>query len=646
MKAGSAKLTESVLTRRICHQIGIVDIESPIARLLWQCVGRIALKQTDGPVRFVGQLDRQELRHIADWLMAAIKDEAPWLSRLDDQGRVKKLLKFGTIAAITAEADKAMIRKSLGMRRELSEGAETVFMELENGYRLVRLHTPEALDSESAEMQHCIGQGAYDNGLRDPDRYFLSLRDGAGKAHVTIDIEHGRMEQMSGKQNAMPQMKYIEALKPFFYDTKFSLGTYENGDENIIIDAKGDAHSVASLPAEFEARGSISLGRGHVWGHKLPKVIKSPSEVGIYVEEQEEAPIRIEAGSKITLHGAGFTTCPEIVPNGPLALELSECVFDRLGSGLVLTNLDVFCVPLAELPEDLVCTESITLDNVAIKSLPAGMWTDIGGVATFSGSLSVEDSPLSDLGGLQHVVGDLALFNLPLEAIPEDLRVDGSLNISGTKVSRIPSTIKIGGGLKASRCTLDFEADDFSVGGYLTVEQSTVRLPRAVSCRTMTANAANIERMADVIVCEGQVDFTDAVVSRLPSVIKTRSLYLWGVAISDIDSDITVEELAVDDRPIRIGAEVKAGKVLIKNAAGAIASMAMPAAREYLANQTLYGGIDHDKTAEKFDFEFFETSHPRNSGQGGLNIPDFDCGEIDYISWFLGAEHDLPTGGV
>lgn len=183
------------------------------------------------------------LNHITDWLYAAIINDEPWLKKLDDQGRPKKLMKFGSFEQILKEADKAMLKAAQkGKAIKLDDEDEQLFMELADGYRLVRLLTPAALDRESAHMQHCIGGGAYDLDVLNRDKScFLSLRDAMNKPHVTIELgmmhskhlatTNYKLWQISGKQNAPPVRKYLEVLMPFFqrkdvllFNQEFNMG--------------------------------------------------------------------------------------------------------------------------------------------------------------------------------------------------------------------------------------------------------------------------------------------------------------------------------------------------------------------------------------------------------------------------------------
>lgn len=176
-------------------------------------------------------------------------DARSYFTYVDEKGRPKKLLKFGTLEAIVAGADKAMRRHNQNARRsELAGDAEIAYMDLADGYRLVRLMSTEALDAESLEMQHCICHGGYDDKLADPSVVFLSLRDATNKAHATLEIENGIIRQLSGKQNAYPDPKYLRLLHPLLSRPDIDLMDIGDGTHGIVIDIDGNVWNTDALP--------------------------------------------------------------------------------------------------------------------------------------------------------------------------------------------------------------------------------------------------------------------------------------------------------------------------------------------------------------------------------------------------------------
>ncbi len=166
------------------------------------------------------------LRHIKDWIGGALKENDPWVNDLDDKGRPKALMQIGSLADAYSKADKAMRAKASQLREEFANtGAafkddeaagliKTVKnvsiqrevndkMQTEDGWRIVQLLSAKALDVESAQLGHCIGNGNYDDKVANTDRYqYYSLRGPNNKAHGTLEFINGVLTQCKGKENA------------------------------------------------------------------------------------------------------------------------------------------------------------------------------------------------------------------------------------------------------------------------------------------------------------------------------------------------------------------------------------------------------------------------------------------------------------
>lgn len=200
------------------------------------------------------------LEHIADWIEAALANDEPWLKNVDELGRPKKLLKFSNAMQIVREANRDMMLFAQKSRNVvISQGDEELVKQFDNGYSLVRLLTPRALDRESGQMQHCIGQGAYDQHLEGGEYEYLSLRDPAGKPHVTIEMGVNRrtgarvLKQLQGKQNQPPISKYQDILIPYLREAKV---TVRDASPSLpyVTDDHGTWRSVYDLPDELEIK--------------------------------------------------------------------------------------------------------------------------------------------------------------------------------------------------------------------------------------------------------------------------------------------------------------------------------------------------------------------------------------------------------
>lgn len=90
------------------------------------------------------------------------------------------------------------------------EGDIEIHSELEDGYVIIRLLTPAAVEREGAVMQHCIGQGYCDDELKNENALLLSLRDANGKPHATLVTFEGGLVQLQGNSTrplvSLPQL--------------------------------------------------------------------------------------------------------------------------------------------------------------------------------------------------------------------------------------------------------------------------------------------------------------------------------------------------------------------------------------------------------------------------------------------------------
>lgn len=171
--------------------------------------------------------------HVLDWLRASLITEAAWLRNIDEQGRPRKLLKCSRYDDLVREADKSMDRLNAQRAKALCPDDEEHVADLAEGFRLVRLLTPEALDLESSRMKHCVGHGAYDAGVADGSIEIYSMRDPLGRPVITVEIErdtdglddygvlaakprtYRAIGQIQGRRNADPSREHLEILRPF-----------------------------------------------------------------------------------------------------------------------------------------------------------------------------------------------------------------------------------------------------------------------------------------------------------------------------------------------------------------------------------------------------------------------------------------------
>lgn len=316
--------------------------------LLALCVGRLMLKAARGGHDWHGICRNEEIGHVADWLKAAVVNEAAWLGNVDEHGRPLKLLKFGTMNRLLKEADRSMRIEAQKLRGvKLKGGDEVLHVELPNGLYLVRLLTTAALDWESSEMQHCIGNGGYDDLLGDDDHLFLSLRDKHGKPHVTLEIEDGVITQLQGKQNKLPVPKYIDILIPFMkaYRLEAPVPARILGH---VVDINGKWHPLDALPKGLIVEGDLDISNTGI--KVLPEGMRVGGSLYAGNTDIKVTPIGLTVGRNLYLSHSRLTT-------------LSEGL--RVGGSLFASNTG-----LTALPDDLSVGGDFYIRNTSVKDLP------------------------------------------------------------------------------------------------------------------------------------------------------------------------------------------------------------------------------------------------------------------------------------
>ena len=325
--------------------------EPAVHALLDACVGRLARR--DGNAF---ELDDGTLYHIADWLRAALINNEPWLKKVDAHGRPKKLMKFGSVDAIVQEADKAMLKAAQKLRDvRLISGDEELIEMLDDGYYVVRLLTPAALDRESAEMQHCIGNGGYDEDLKDPEVAFYSLRDSSGNAHATIEILSGHLCQFQGKQNKTPVEKYQKLVIGFLQSRLRRIGELASS-LGFIYDAHGVIQHVFDLPDGLEIAGSLSLYGVPIT--KLPERMKIKADLHF----GDAAIPKLPSGLKIGGSFLAWDTCLTEIPNDMV-----------VGNCLSIMR----CSNIRELPEGLSVGRELMIIDTPISRIPTSIGDDV-----------------------------------------------------------------------------------------------------------------------------------------------------------------------------------------------------------------------------------------------------------------------------
>lgn len=347
---------------------------------------------------------QEHIKHISDWLKAAVHNNEPWLSKCDEQGRPKKLLKMGSIEQVTKEANKAMLRfsqKAAAKPYDDASGERTVITFADN-YRIVQLLTPEALDRESAYVQHCIGEGAYDYKLKSGSHIFYSLRDPQGKGHATMEVkvEGNNLMQCKGKENKPPISRYMPYIQTFLKRKQFNLR--ESARMTGLIQANGEYYDIHHLPENFVIDGNLDLNGTDI--KSLPRNISATGDIILFQNNSlTSLKSNMSAGGNISIRDND---------------SLTSLNCDLFADG----EINLRCKHLALLDGEISAKKDIHLVS---HSGPTLMPAHISS----GGNVSIECSRLTSLPGDIVVDGDLNLRGTLIRTQPKNLFVKGNTHM-------------------------------------------------------------------------------------------------------------------------------------------------------------------------------------------------------------------------
>lgn len=174
------------------------------------------------------------ITEIAEWVQYAIACDEPWIHELNPKGIPFKLLSFSSLDEAIEEKKKDVARISARLRREArlrlphdDQGDTRQIMIFDDGFKIVRLVAERALDRESAFLEHCIGDGQYDDDLFGTNIFFYSLRDEEDIpcATMSVDSKDHWILQIAGRRNVFPE-KYYDYLASFCHEFELDLVTY------------------------------------------------------------------------------------------------------------------------------------------------------------------------------------------------------------------------------------------------------------------------------------------------------------------------------------------------------------------------------------------------------------------------------------
>lgn len=457
-----SKATLEDITQHLCG----LDPDGRVQILLSYSLGRLLLKEHARGGNWKVMAASVDGRHIADWLRAAVVNSEPWLAKVDELDRPKKLMKFGSVEQIAAEADKAMAKANQTFVGHLSDGEEFV-MDLGNGMYIVRLLTPEALDYESSIMQHCIGNGGYDASLAAGDRQFFSLRSGNSKPHVTIALDtiSGWVEEMKGKQNVHPDPEYVKALTPFFQSRP---GLRFLSNTGLVFDQHRNLVHIRSLPDGTVIEGNLRISSGEEV--VLPKNLAVTGDMEIIYNRKVILPENLSVGGIFLIEACGVEGRIKNLEVGGWSaffVDVTHAAGSFLGR-VKVGHLGFDNTQMTELPKMEV--ESLTLERLPV--------TDLSEVSKLTDLKLLRLAELENVAQLPAMTAlqKLEVFNMPIRDfsyIPEA----HDITFADTKILSLPENLSISGTLTFNGCDLASLPTDLTVGKIVFIGMDAPEFP-------------------------------------------------------------------------------------------------------------------------------------------------------------------------
>lgn len=427
------------------------DGNNEVARLLALSVGRVLNNADLRHEDWEAQYQNCDVGHIKDWLKAALVNNDSWLANVDGKGRPLKLMKFSNLDQITQEADKAMMKanqKKQGI--QIEAGEEELVATLKDGYYLVELLTPNALDKEGSLMQHCVGQGAYDDDVENGDIKILSLRDQHGKPHATIELRvpetavfhHYEIAQIQGKQNKLPIGHYLTVLKPYL-EKEFNNFQKYIAERGIVSADDGLFYSPNAIPVNTTVYNLIINQARDI---TLPNGLTVLKSFNISRSSISKLPDDINLMGNATFQSGKLTKFPDSFKvGGHLDIRYHRPIKMpdglSIGGDLIIAHIDIL-----ELPEGLKVGRDLRILRTGrseVVPLPEGI--EIGR------HLIIEGSYIKHLPDNLKINGQLLIRDTPINTLPSGLECRGNIDIRATNIENIPSDIVVRGYIKLPR---------------------------------------------------------------------------------------------------------------------------------------------------------------------------------------------------
>ena len=351
-----------------------------------------------------------------------------WLSVLPSH-RPKmpgKLHKLTLLQAISAAKRYHAGREALSAAFPGDAGAvETVCGAERNGWRWVKILSPEGLDYEGNAMGHCIGGGDYD----DADTVIFSLRDPRNIPHCTIEWDEDCrcVTQVQGHGSGEVSERYHGAVASFVRGLNPVKVEFSGKFAHFF--SEGELKHYTSLTAGTRIPGNLDLSYCSLITELPNGIIIEGSLLMYKCGNLRRLPDNLSPGGDTVLREC---TSLEYLPDDFTAggsLNITGCTsLKALPGGLNVGNTlwAGDCRNLTGLPDDMRVNSDVSISGcTAIKELKTGF--------TVNGNFYMSEcTGLDRLPYGMRVFGYMDARNCTgLTELPDDLYVQANMNTQG-----------------------------------------------------------------------------------------------------------------------------------------------------------------------------------------------------------------------
>lgn len=532
--------------------------------LLMMSVGRVLTSELEkaryagrGDIGLIKEKYERDTRHIRDWLVGAVLRNDAWLNRVDANGVPLKLAKSGRFEQIVDEANKAM--RKLNTRGVAASIDSEVVYEFENGYRMVRLNTSAELEVESSMMQHCVGQGAYHGAVAAGVIGIYSLRDPAGKAHVTIEVDIGAntVEQVKGKQNDIPRPDYFAMVAEWLNTRAFGF-TCDDHPVGYAVDRARKLVNIADLGPGSVFDGDLKIDlRDYGNLLVLPDNLTVLGDLRAYAKPGD--PLTLPKGLSVggNLHLTGFDIDTEELPGQ--AIYFDQCSIRKLPRQVAQTTTVERSTFTKEFEEGgrvyferHLCLSNCKISNKAFARMRFLQNLDIHQIELplfdgidVAGDLRITKSTMVLEGAVK--VGGYLGFNMStiqLSAGGTSLSVGKSFHAHRTKMKVLPKEMSVGNELRLSAVEgLKILPGSAVVGGRISIDDTRIKSldGRREFHGDLHLHRTDVETLATGTVVKGSLKVSNSVFTRLPSgLVVGAELLVTGCPLKRIPNDARI----------------------------------------------------------------------------------------------------------